>query len=379
MRSTLCCLVLLAAGCGNHADIHTPDELETAYIDAYCQREVRCAGWPASEMAGCIAYAQKEGVLVAALNAAHAGKMTFDAAQASACIDALNAAGCNFYDFYSPSCNGVFKPAVPVGGACDTLNECVGGECNLTSMTPCAGTCAAYVATGAPCGSAMPCAKTDFCDSTTSTCKTLPALGASCDGVCSGTLNYCKGWMPGANGQPDTLGTCAAFGGPGQSCEVLFLGWSCTPGLYCDENQTCQPTLSVGSSCKSGAACQPGNYCRGLVIDFNNMVTQPGTCAAISDVGGACTPGTDPLGFSGCPGRLTCTMASVCAYDTPEGAMCGSQTYCSRDDDYCDENGVCSARVGLGQPCTPAVKGDDPCATSMCDPMMHVCTSGSCI
>jgi hypothetical protein len=403
MLKKLTCLVTLAllAGCGSSASSDgggtppgtpaTAADFTTQFDSVGCQWQVKCGYIGASEATQCAADAAAASTKYPSgydsVEAATAKRVTYDADAAKACLDAAKALGCTIDQEFDLSrvCAGVYKPAVAVGGACKADSECVNGYCNQGAgvMTDgCAGTCAAFVATGATCDPNDPrCGTTDYCDSTTNKCTARAASGASCGGSlpeCQSSL-FCKGYVAGSGSTPDTPGKCAAAGKEGDACESFFFGnTDCTPGLYCDSSAaspTCKARLASGSDCDTSMACQDGLACIGLQVDSSTgNVTTKGKCGAYLDVNKTCADAYE----TGCPYDTTCDKTALqCAPYGAAGQDCssnGTQGWCNGNF-YCDETSQkCTAMVALGATCTPpSSNGTDPCQAGSCDATSKTC------
>jgi len=231
--------------------------------------------------------------------------LQFDAAAATACLDALHArqAGADFCGGLAtvhpswnndsavlPECAGVFKPyggvvgSVGLGDACSDDTDCEAGPtgrsacvfdifragasgglneiCVGISGTPGDGPCigTAGVMSGFS-GVADPPAAGVFCDrgqglicsDTTHLCVAAPGLGDPCTGSieCEGAATYCD----------FNIAACATRHAAGQPCNDAF--GVCVDGTYCNrttsqctaqggQGAACSTTFQLPSDCKAG-------------------------------------------------------------------------------------------------------------------------------
>jgi hypothetical protein len=171
---------------------------------------------------------------------------------------------CDFSGCADVCCRGMCVPGplsqIPLGGTCSGANgECVAGAFCDASSTPfqcvpvlpagspclapdsCAAgleclpstrVCGTLAAEGAPCTGEGTCdLLTDFCDSTTATCKPRLAPGSDCDPSNDGCVGYafCD----------QATSKCLALGRVGERCLVTF-ATGCLPDLECAADNTCE-------------------------------------------------------------------------------------------------------------------------------------------
>lgn len=186
-----------------------------------------------------------------------AGVVTFDAAAATACIEALTERACDA------------NPAKPVS-ACQAVLAVVGGrpgarcglcgdgaECDRPGPTSC-GTCVArqpfrFPQLGEPCFS--PLVDGPGCDdglACSVTCEPFKVQGEACD------VGQCR------PGLQCSAQVCVPFGDVNEACEPPSR--SCKGGLWCDAGR-CVPNPEPGEPCPDGTCSQhpgQGEACDGL-------------------------------------------------------------------------------------------------------------------
>jgi hypothetical protein len=245
--------------------ITTPAELATATADAFCDLYLRCSGVP--DLATCkdALHVENGADWVQALADQNAGKLTFDGANAAACVAAIRALGCDSTpDFGDPAspCNNFFQGTVASGGACLIDWECADGLlCSKScGQACCAGTCVApswkVVPVGGECGLYTEvCTSGSWCrdEGLDDRCRAFIAAGASCtfkDKCVSGYL---------CTATETTAGTCAKRRGLGEDCLTISYGQGVTYGncgfdTYCDRT-----TNKCVARKKPGASCDPND------------------------------------------------------------------------------------------------------------------------
>ena len=389
----------VVAGCGNGSNgggdtgkggIASPADFQNALALVNCQYKAKCGSIGVSEEKQCEtdakaaikkyppAYSNEEAVAQK--------RLTFDAKQAQACVDAFKTAGCTVDQNFAAyaACQNVFKAQVKVGDGCKAGGECVMGYCaqGKTPSDGCPGTCTAFIATGMTCDpNDSHCADSDFCEGTAKKCVARAADGKPCGSMARCGLNsFCHGYIGASMGKPETKGTCGPAGKVGDACvSYLFGNTDCTPGLFCDKTVATKPVcaarLAQGTSCTSLAACVDPLDCVGLDFDMNGKLKTPGTCAAFLDVNMSCK---DPNVYeTGCVYDTLCdTTSKVCLPSGNEGGDCSMNGgYCG-DNLYCDSITMkCTPSVPLNGPCMPAtgMNGQDPCHDGSCDATAKTC------
>jgi hypothetical protein len=200
-----------------------------------------------------------------------AGRVAYDGAQASACLDALEAMSCVEYmtvdigsfDGLPEECRAAMAPRVATGDPCYSQlgYECT-GYCEMSSQAACfaGGVCREYLGLGDDCSSGQRCGPGLGCDG--STCgeiaaRTVLGLGGNCSAantVCDDPYYCCE------NGTQCEVGTCVARKAAGGECAA---GDECQRGLRCTSSggpATCAAPLPVGATC-AGNDCAQGLYC----------------------------------------------------------------------------------------------------------------------
>jgi hypothetical protein len=261
-------------------------------------------------------------------DAQDAGRVAYDEAQASACLDALEAMSCLDYmrvdlgsfEGLPEECRAAMAPRVATGDPCYSAlgYECT-GYCDFDSEEACfgGGTCRDYVADGGDCSAGQRCTNGYRCNG--STCEAAPVqvvLGEGGDCTAPNTVcddpYYCC-----FDSEVCTFGTCKARKVAGDLCN----GPQCELGLRCisgDGPATCVAPLAAGAEC----------------------------------VGGDCAQG------------LFCNDAQVCAQGPRLGESCAEpesedQVWCV--DSWCDHSAAeptCQPFVEVGAPCAIDFEGE---------------------
>jgi hypothetical protein len=390
---------MVVAGCssGGGGGPDSPAAFDSQLNDAYCVYNARCGYYGASEVKQCesdaAAAAKMYPPAYSTTSGVQSNKLSYDAARAQACLDAVSKAGCSNDSYYALGdvCNGVFKGLVQAGGACVAALECAPGNwCDQgtnTGTAGCTGTCKANIATGQTCDpNNSHCNDSDYCDDSAGTgmgtCTATLKQGDSCvPGQCGIGLN-CNGYD---SGPPEVKGVCATLAKVGGKCTTSFLGTTnCQLGLWCNDadmnNAVCATPVASGGECQSYFACADGLDCLGLAFDANGAVTTKGKCGPFLDIGKSCS---SVGGEAGCPYDSTCDATSMtCKLGGMVGDTCDptSTGGCSGNN-YCDGNtSKCAQLVALGGACTPAPTdangfplGDEPCHDGSCDATTNKC------
>jgi hypothetical protein len=228
-----------------------------------------------------------------------AGRVAYNATQASACAAALGSLTCSLFSSDTPAaCASVLTGTVASGGACYLDEDCATGVCNSTAST-CPGTCQAYAQLNQSCA--------------TATC----APGLSCDAL------ICKAE--------------SAVGGP---CP-------CQTGLWCDSSgasPVCKAALALGASCSTASdQCNALTKCAGT----------PATCQSFVGLGASCTAGSSPFDSLCGIGYLCSSVTNKCVSFPKLGEACGtSNPVCIAS--YCDQlvTQKCAAYKRIGDACS---------------------------
>jgi hypothetical protein len=305
-------VVLACLGCGGGAGDAGLSRLPGRLVDAFCAVSAPCGDYP--DEATCRSSVRVDLGQVQADVAA--GKVKYDPAQASACIDAYLAAWrtCRVSGRAAAPllvCPQMFTGTLEIGAPCVASAECVSGTCDRSACIDtvcCAGTCVppvAQIPVGGRCDGAGQCATGTFCDTSAwpPACAALKPPGGACT-----ALGECE---PGSE--------CVSSGpGGARSCEGLpFEGDPCTAPVddcdlstdFCDPTTSrCQPRLAPGSPCDpTGDSCVHFALC-----DFSSK-----TCVALGRLGDPCADAFGP----GCLDTLECTTGGTCQLP-PLGPVC---------------------------------------------------------
>ncbi|HUC08005.1 MAG TPA: hypothetical protein VMR96_07930, partial [Solirubrobacterales bacterium] len=254
------------------------------------------------------------------------GKMTYDGANAQACLDALAGRSCDVTSRASrvvpDACREILVGTQHDGEACAQDAECSSRQCNVPvcNLACCTGTCTGDLAPGRAklgesCETAR-CEDTLFCDEAVMMCVGLApvdALWASA-AACAFGLDC----LPTA--------ACGALPGPGAACA----------GACQDEGMTCSPTTR--------------------------------TCVKVALDGAACVASAD------CSPLYTCDATRHCSAGPALGAACLVNQRCGDAFAFCDAPmgeamGTCVLPKALGSPC----RFDADCQSQSCDPTSLLC------
>jgi hypothetical protein len=313
-------IVLLGVGC------NTPERGPSSYddfreqaIQNYCEHQMFCGHLGKSETTHCPLEITLNFPAKVDLPASiELGRMKFSPAAAQRCLDALKSAPCDRSLEQAKlrrACQGIVRPAAPIGGTCHGPGECVGGECVQRDPSTCGGRCVAFLTLGSAC---VEYSKTpeETCDPSTSFCAREPVGSGVGPFTCHPRRQIgqpCSGGTHCASGlQCNVTGLCA------DEAPILGRDAQCAVGMLCDQGLYCAGTCTAqkgeAESCNSGGACQDGLQCHGLRYE-NFQLTQLGDCSGFSDLGGACDPSAT-IGSTGCPGSQVCE-AGTCVFPHP--------------------------------------------------------------
>jgi hypothetical protein len=270
----ICVLSSSLAGCDGESDGVPLEEFSAEASSAFCDWAARCRLLESAktcEMNGSV----EVGQLVAAIKA---GRVVYDAKQASSCIAELREASCGFSlgRQYS-ACAAFAKPVVARGGRCSDSDECLSGNCEqsdprcLPDNACCPGTCAGAnlksdLPNGTTCFSDTECVSA-FCHKKVTVkgesgvCESLPKLNEPCAFKCESGL-WCE----------FSSRTCKRIPNTGESCTDvcnLFSDW-------CSDNEKCEPRVEVGKPCRKDEGCLPWATCSNSV------------CVALPKIGESC-------------------------------------------------------------------------------------------
>jgi hypothetical protein len=275
-------------------------QYETLALAAGCHNEVLCGDFP--DVATCLSSDQVVSHLYDTLVADVAdGKVSYDAAQARACVDEWNSLPCTrTMSLKHPDdpCDSVFTGTVAVGGTCFFDEECAAGsncqidytKCGLSQCCP--GSCVEIptpAAAGGDCTSLGACVSGTTCvpdaSGFTATCQPTPGVGQSCvgstvtcayplycdpaSGTCKTPVDTGEACKPQLKGQdcneeadlcdPNTS-VCTRFPGAGSPCDPT--SGVCLYDAWCDTTtDTCVARPAVGQHCDDSVPCLSGNPC----------------------------------------------------------------------------------------------------------------------
>lgn len=442
---TLALALATLSGCSKLLDTADLDPLKDAagacrtLADVVTSYQVRC-GVPILARETDLAYrAMVDGTCEDLVAAERAGRVRYDRAAAGSCMESLSRAVGACADLSGPAegCAPWITPAVPLGGACTSVAECMAPADGCYAGNQCLGTCMAPGGLGEACGAPWPgCAEGFYCAGATG-CQPLVAMGGQCPKVdacaagsyclsglcvaylgegdvcssgglcasglfCNWVVGRCEPWRrPGDDCSPTAgrqcdpaLGyclqassfTCTAWpaapgGGDGEPCGVA----GCKPGFYCDE---ANPQPAVGPLCRAqgglDATCDPTvpSACLfpyGCMDLDSSMPGATGKCSSGLEPGQPCTAGASSCKYGAhCPGPGG--MAGACTLNPGVGGTCG-QVGVERIgcfDSWCRiaegaTTGTCTAFLPLDAPCNPDAL-DRPCGhMASCDPVSRTC------
>ena len=192
-------LCMVACGGGDGSSSVAITDFATQFPDALCTKAFKCCTQVELSMlfdssttltttTQCDTYEETLfGFSVTRINASvTAGRVTYDADAAGACLGAISGASCTDFDHDAttpnapPSCAPFLVAKVAVGGGCTQNYECTTGYCKgaVTTPTPMDGMCAAVPTMGQACEST--CAAGLYCDFMSLTCQAVKADGSAC-------------------------------------------------------------------------------------------------------------------------------------------------------------------------------------------------------
>jgi len=255
-----------------------------------------------------------------ASEAAQNGRLSFSAADARACVEALAVVAANVDcveatgesdPLGTDPCTAALQGTVPLGGAClsfhfiEFFDECAGNTfCDQGGAESCMGTCAAYLGEGETCDildGSLRCDSDHTCSH--DTCMAEAALDAPCEGpeaASCGNGLYCEG------GASDQAGICRSRKTTGPCLEDN----ECATAHFCNATGSCERYHRAGEACTPGAGeCYPAlsfcdaGKCAGTLrangeacgsIDGETVSCGEGYCAAETGAQGICVPETQP-------------------------------------------------------------------------------------
>jgi hypothetical protein len=291
-----------------------------------------------------------------------AGRSRFDAAQAQACLDGLQARGCErTLPAVDQACESAVMGAVAAGGSCNWLYECSTGRCDPQGPGVCPATCGTVAGEGVPCSTA-PCDLRAGLRCIDNVCSRLHTVDQKCSSSFDCALGlFCDGISSKCAPRTFEQASCAS-------------NEECAAGLFCDvspQGGLCRRKIAQGQSCtaasakSSRSACADGNVCKGYT--FAKSGVTPGACAALGDLGASCIAAAQ---ITGCAGGLVCT-AGACA-DKPVSGPCAQPEDCKEGFAYCDGS-QCHLLKAEGTACASSPE----CASGFCDPGTGKCVEQS--
>jgi hypothetical protein len=330
------------------------------------------------------------------------GRMSYDAALAGKCLQAMRTAACadieGIFENMPDECQHVFTGLVAQDGDCYSEDECAEGLYCDETVSECPGQCQPYNALGDSCNGGDCDPDVAGCDFSQGVCVTLAGVGDDCDYIDCQEGLVCDDYSdppvcldPAPAGSSCTSprgceaglqcvsGKCTGPAGAGQACDlgeefggVLF---ACQPGYYCDADiahqqtaGTCKPKKSSGSECILFYECTSGLLCIGMSYNEQTQEIIPGSCGKPLGEGAACTAGFE---FPECDWDLYCDeQTAVCTTYPGVGDPCvyGEDPECFTDELYCDSleygvAGVCQQKKSDGSSCT----SDEECQSDYCN------------
>lgn len=382
-------LVLLAA-CGKGKDTDdgttqppppTPvatEKFAEEYANALCAREQRCGSLAPYLVDQCKADTYERIGATDVQKAVAAGRLTYDADKARACVDGIQNTPClsaSISDEVQATCYAALQGTVQKGAECSFLFECAVGSCQLSDEGTCPGVCPTEEQVS---GLGQPCSNFRYpkCDERAGlrcsggTCVQPAGQGADCIDNNGCTSGFVCIYKDGAE-----MGTCTPLAKEGSGCSEDA---SCAAGLFCTGDNICSPRLAEGKPCGlapddidaalRGSECQEGLTCKGSALDTEGNPIA-GTCTKVSAEGGACqaAPENTQIFLTGCQDGLDCN-GGTCALPPVSGPC--PQSGCRYGVAYCDdETNTCQLLRQLGETCTIPPQ----CASRNCGP------DGTCI
>lgn len=333
----------VAAACGSSSEEEPGGpalaELPALYAAAACRALESCAGSGAELFLGgedCETRVEESVAdLVAALSPAfEAGTVRYRADRVEACLDALGAAGCG-YDGVGREevCLDALDGTVPVGGDCDSTEQCE-GTAYCKSGAACPGTCAPAEPVGGACEAKNECATGLDCDKDSGKCFEPAAIGQPCG---PGSAPGCGdgGFCLGADEEQARAGTCQRLAEVfvaknGEACSPVD-GPLCGPDLHCVITAataaglvaSCQPGVAAGAACQIGFPdpCPASEFCQAPEGAL------AGTCTGRPVAAQACARGPFSKVAEVCGVGLRCDDG-VCREPQPVGGTCAVDQVC---------------------------------------------------
>jgi hypothetical protein len=206
-------------------------------------------------------------------DAVNAGRVTYNSAQSSACISAVQATPCSGYflsEAAPASCNTTLTGTVAVGGNCFSSDDCAGTSTYCKIPSGCQGTCANQI-----------------------------AVGQACNGGGCVTGSTCFNQVCTANSSPPTQV------GQGQACgyvQAQMQTVDCSQGFVCDSTTNLCVTLV-----HQGGTCTPGHS---VCEYFTSCSAATNTCVPWPSTAGAACGAATNQDYVNCMGGFTCNVTS---------------------------------------------------------------------
>jgi hypothetical protein len=348
MRRSLFSLALLSTflplACGGNDTSERPVTLEglpAALASTYCRVLETCLGSflevvPQPNCSRNLEQQFTNRTFVAINAAVQRGAVAYDAIKAGACLQAVEAQGCDLFASRNPPiCDEALSGDVALGGPCSIDAECSGdAHCDLGGGT-CPGVCAERRGDGEMCTESDDCQSGLTCQS--SVCRAPAGPGETCGGPSGPECRLgltCVG-----EDTTTTAGTCGEFavllsGKAGEACnpsaeprKLCETSLSCVldPITLAGMTFSCQPKSGSGAACRLGfpEPCPSGEYCK-----VANPLIGDGTCTRMPQSGESCL--TETFRLSDCALDLVC-VNGTCAGRKGNGAACNSALECYSD------------------------------------------------
>jgi hypothetical protein len=291
------------------------DAIRAELEKASCEFAVRCGYMP--DQALCLDVSSPSREILQLLADVVFGKVTYDAAAARTCVDALRGQSCDALASVTKgieqACANVFRGTVAEGGGCLVDDECSGDSACDVSMCMGGGACCVGVCTVKPAlvplsGDCMEeaCVATAYCDveddgmgTVTATCKAQVKNGESCTDT-----NGCEDGLRCDTGGSDA---CYVLSKEGQTCNPNLQNGGCLRvDNWCSADKKCVRLPGVGEPCTDKMECLKHAYC------------DAGTCKSRPLEGESCV-----MDGPQCLGSLQCqlddmTMQATCVRPSPK-------------------------------------------------------------
>ena len=215
-----------------------------------------------------------EGLAQLALNKGRSKGLAYDPMRAGACVAAVRAyvRSCGSGATDDDSCDGLFIGNKEPGAACDDSNECrpsaegevrcnnwssmgqSGSLCQVVKPVGLGGACTSKSSTPPP-ATVSNCQENQdlYCDSQSSSCRSMPKAGEACFISCARSA-FCK------------VGRCVERADVGGACDSdSFFNAQCVDGAYCDvaSTKTCRSQKAPGDACVANAECKSRSCANG--------------------------------------------------------------------------------------------------------------------